>query len=371
MDANKCLLCGSSELEYNKDGHDWEYSCVTCRHVRISSRAKQVLADKYKDKLWLLSAFCRKRTDSQLPPVTIYYDNIEKIVESMKTPASVTEALNRLILYFGKNSKLCGNWIPYDRNTFLDVVIELEEMPFLLRLLREQGYLVLRASDAVKEDKADSETIESSLRRRQDEYAIRLSGEGWKKYESLISSNEDSDKVFVAMWYSDKTKRVREAIKAGIEAAGYDPIIADEGDFTGNIMDFVLGSIRQSKFIVADFTVEPEKIEQVENIDPEKPNHRLKGGVRGGVYYEAGFAKGLGLEVIHTCCNDVDSKDRLHFDVKHENTIFWTDEEVEETYVRTLNERQKNGMPSNLSEKLHDRIVAIFGRGPIVLQKTK
>lgn len=373
MDTNKCLFCGSSELEHNNRDlvHAWEYSCRNCRQVRIAGGATKVLASKYKDKLWLLSAFCRRRTDSKLPPVTIYHDNIEKIIEDMKTPASVTEALNRLIKYFGENSNLCGKWIPYDRNTYLDVVIELEEMPFLLRLLREQGYLVLRASDAVNEDKADSETIESSLRRQQNEYAMRLSGEGWKKYESLISSNEDSHKVFVAMWYSDKTKGVREAIKAGIEAAGYDSIIADEGDYTGNIMDFVLGSIRQSKFIVADFTVEPEKIEQVGNSDPEKPNHHLKGGVRGGVYYEAGFAKGIGLEVIHTCCDDIDSKDRLHFDVKHENTIFWTDDEVEETYVRVLNERQNNGMPRNLSEKLHDRIVAIFGRGPLVLQKIK
>ncbi|RIK46737.1 MAG: hypothetical protein DCC59_16940 [Chloroflexi bacterium] len=39
--------------------------------------------------------------------------------------------------------------------------------------------------------------------------------------------------------------------------------------------------------------------------------------------------------------------------------------------VRKINERQNNGMPSNLSEKLHDRIVAIFGRGPLVLQRTK
>lgn len=46
-------------------------------------------------------------------------------------------------------------------------------------------------------------------------------------------------------------------------------------------------------------------------------------GVRGGVYYEAGFAAGLGIPVIHMVrAADVE---RLHFDTRQINHIVWTD----------------------------------------------
>ena len=45
-------------------------------------------------------------------------------------------------------------------------------------------------------------------------------------------------------------------------------------------------------------------------------------GQRAGVYFEAGFALGLGLPVIWTC-NEED-KDALHFDTRQFNHILWT-----------------------------------------------
>ena len=62
-------------------------------------------------------------------------------------------------------------------------------------------------------------------------------------------------------------------------------------------MDKVLGDIRLSPFVVADFT-----------------EHR------NGVYLEAGFARGLGLRVVHTCRKD--HMDKAHFDTAHSTTLF-------------------------------------------------
>ena len=42
---------------------------------------------------------------------------------------------------------------------------------------------------------------------------------------------------------------------------------------------------------------------------------------RGGVYYEAGFAQGLGLPVIWTCRKDM--IDYVHFDTRHCAHIDW------------------------------------------------
>jgi hypothetical protein len=66
-------------------------------------------------------------------------------------------------------------------------------------------------------------------------------------------------------------------------------------------------------------------------------------GHRGGVYFEAGFAMGLGLPVFFTCRNT--ELEKLHFDVRQYNTIDWSD-------------------ASDLSSRLQVRIEAVIGDGP-------
>ena len=66
--------------------------------------------------------------------------------------------------------------------------------------------------------------------------------------------------------------------------------------------DEIIAEIRRSRFLVADFT-------------------HGEDGARGGVYYEAGFANGLGIKVIHTCRED--AVRTLHFDTSHINHIVW------------------------------------------------
>ena len=46
------------------------------------------------------------------------------------------------------------------------------------------------------------------------------------------------------------------------------------------------------------------------------------------MYYEAGFAHGLGIPVIFTCRKE--DKGKLHFDTSHFNHIFWEEQKPEE-----------------------------------------
>src|SRR6266436_6864511 len=61
----------------------------------------------------------------------------------------------------------------------------------------------------------------------------------------------------------------------------------------------VAGNEVSIRFVVADYT-----------------------GQANGVYFEAGFALGLGLTVIPTC--RADEVPKLHFDIRHLNTLAWT-----------------------------------------------
>ena len=138
-------------------------------------------------------------------------------------------------------------------------------------------------------------------------------------------TNKDSSQAFVAMWFHQSTDGAyREGIEQGIKEAGYKPLRIDRKEHINKIDDEIIAEIRRSRFLVADFT---------QGCD----------GARGGVYYEAGFARGLDLPVIYTCRKDM--KHNLHLDTRQFNHIMW------ETY-------------GELRESLKNRIRAVMGQGP-------
>ena len=156
-----------------------------------------------------------------------------------------------------------------------------------------------------------------------DEYTLTV--EGYARLEELEKANAESSKGFVAMWFDKSTDEAWEkGIKLGIEDAGYEAVRIDEQEHNDKIDDRIIAEIRRSRFIVADFT-------------------QGKKGARGGVYYEAGFAHGLGIEVIFTCRED--ALQHVHLDTRQYNHIVW------ET-------------PEELRRGLAARISAVIGDGP-------
>ena len=128
------------------------------------------------------------------------------------------------------------------------------------------------------------------------------------------------------MWFADgMVEAYGKGIEPGIREAGFNPLRIDQKDHANRIEDEIIAEIRRSRFLVADFT-------------------QGEDGARGGVYYEAGFAHGLGLPVIFTCHQH--SLDTLHFDTSHYNHIVWSE-------------------PDELREKLANRIRAVIGQGPV------
>ena len=132
---------------------------------------------------------------------------------------------------------------------------------------------------------------------------------------------------FCAMWFADEVKPLwSDAIHNAIRESGYEPLRIDAKQHNGKIDDEIVASIRSSRFVVADFT-----------------------GQRGGVYYEAGFAHGLGLPVIFMC-READVTD-LHFDIRQYNCILWKQDELEDAKAR-----------------LKNRILATLGQGPLKIE---
>ena len=112
--------------------------------------------------------------------------------------------------------------------------------------------------------------------------------------------------VFVAMWFDASTTDVWMAgLKPGIEDSEYcSALRVGSLDHNEKIDDRIIAEIRRSGLVVADFT-----------------------GDCGGVYFEAGYARGLGIPVIWTCRRTGSTK--VHFDTNRFNYITWeTPEEL-------------------------------------------
>ncbi len=185
-----------------------------------------------------------------------------------------------------------------------------EEVHYLLKYLDKQGWIELR---------------EYLPGKYNIEVGYTLTVEGYARLAELETANANSTKGFVAMWFDDSTDEAWEqGIKLGIEDAGYEAVRIDQQEHNNKIDDEIIAEIRRSRFVVADFT-------------------QGEDGSRGGVYYEAGFAHGLGIEVIFTCRED--ALQNVHFDTRQYNHIVWK-------------------KPEELRHRLAKRISARIGDGP-------
>lgn len=151
----------------------------------------------------------------------------------------------------------------------------------------------------------------------------KITPTGWKALEAAAYAGTDSEIGFVAMWFKTETDNLwAKGIEPAIQKAGYRAFRIDKEKFINKIDDEIILRIRESRFVVADFT-----------------------GGRDAVSFESGFAMGLGVPVFYTCRED--QADEVNFDQNHYPFIRWTDK----------------ALPA-LVEELSARIMVVIGRGP-------
>jgi len=125
---------------------------------------------------------------------------------------------------------------------------------------------------------------------------------------------------FVAMPFAEEMNDIYDkAIEPAVRDAGYRPIRVDRTEHVNRIDDEIIGRIKASRFMVADFT-----------------------GHRQGVYFKAGMILGPGRTVIWMCKDEELAASRLI----RGSTILLT--------TRALRKRKSE----------YDRIMAIEGAGP-------
>lgn len=128
-----------------------------------------------------------------------------------------------------------------------------------------------------------------------------------KKYDKVsIPPITKRNQIFIAMKFSEDTNIYYEsAYKPVIQSMNYAAMRIDEKEYTGSIIGEIQQEITDSVALIADLT-----------------------GNRGGVYYEAGIARGLQLcnhpiKLLLTCEHKFFDNEKVHFDVSGDNILLY------------------------------------------------
>jgi hypothetical protein len=294
-----CDICGA-EAECGLDWAFPERLCPRCGHYDYDGSTGWWKITS-PDEMVRLSGWVREQNAAGIIPTRITPE-ISRRVTRMSRPGLLDRA-NRILSVIARDHKPDAWFIPktHSRDPELQGVSysrDQDELFLLFAVLVEQGFL--RWGQGI---------------------SAALTVKGVLAAEALGASKSSAAQGFVAMWFDPSLDDAwTNGFDPGIRAAGFRPLRLDDKDFVGGITDEIMSEIRRSRFVVADYTSQ-----------------------RHNVYFEAGFALGLGLTVIPTCRGD--ENDELKFDIRHLNTLVWD-------------------KPADLADKLEKRIRAVIGAGP-------
>jgi hypothetical protein len=302
-----CPLCDRKVPGGHNDVGNLAVMCPACGDYSIDMGTMADLElEQYRKVRHLVSA--HTRSVGELGERTkLDEDTLAKIVESARSPSSLVVSLDDLLLHIRNlttdpMAKAAMPWTDYT----LFKLRSSQDLKDLASLLVNQGL--------VEWGKVDEEKFE-----------CKLTLGGWRKVDEMRKAGRDSSQAFVAMWFDNEMSAAWEGgFEPALKQAGWNPMRVDKKEFNDRVDDYIVTEIRRSGLLVADFT-----------------------GNRGGVYFEAGLAAGLGLSVVWTVRKD--HLKNLHFDTRQYNHVVW--ESTKE-----------------LREKLYYRVMAT-APGPIVISK--
>ena len=301
-----CPICNEMYAESAPPtGRSTHYRCIWCGEFILTTTAASTLEDLLKERptgRTLLSYTIRKMQGDE--PPTLDNQIIKTVLENPRLP-SLKEQQNNLVLYLG-NQRCPGELVEEESGELIAVVgsINYSGLNFIIDHLKQSDLLT---------------TAKNSSEQR----IMSLTMKGWERYDEIQRGNIDSKKAFMAMPFNNPTlDEVYKHFKLAITQTGFDLLRIDERPKAGLIDDRLRVEITTSRFLIAELTDE---------------NH--------GVYWEAGFAEGLGRPVIYTCEKTYFEKVKTHFDTNHHLTVIWEENKIDEA-LEKLKATVRTTLPS-------------------------
>ncbi len=299
---DKCPVCEKQHLveDDQQPVGRRELKCLLCGKYSVDSLVWGALlpAASFDEHRWLMSCILRQKSEENRPLFLESLNFIDELLENADRPKGVSDQADRLLCYFCTRNEALGieNLVPYDPDT--DYPIAFAKNPAQFNKL--MFHL------------AHKDLIRANQRKTAAEPRIK----GWERFEELKAQGASSNQAFVAMSFEDDLDPVwKDGIIPALEHFKLDVKFIKNEEHDEKIDQLIIEEIKKSRLIVADFTLH-----------------------RSSVYFEAGFAEGLGIRVIRTCKSS-DLED-LAFDTKTYNHILWDDPaELKEKLVKRLTKK--------------------------------
>ena len=138
---------------------------------------------------------------------------------------------------------------------------------------------------------------------------INLSLDGWEQYKAEKRGRFAGNYGFLAMQFDEPDLElfVKDVVKPAVkENIGYNLIDMRDRRKAGIIDEIMRRRIRDAKFVIVDLTHD-----------------------NSGAYWEAGYAEGLGKQVIYICEKKKFADKKPHFNTNHCMTVLWSRDDVE------------------------------------------
>lgn len=299
-----CKLPDQTVLAERDYGNKVTYDCKRCGRFTLSGSAEAVA--EHQKKSAELSGWIRERNirGIDIPLLDSYF--MEQLIPSLpkysprEKQIKLLEAVEILTDYPGREVVL----IPEHESSLAWAENE-NEFTYYIKSLMERGLLEI--------PNKGHRSISDPL------YPMIITAEGWDYLEREQGNLSEKVQAFVAMSFEPTLKSAYDnAISPAISATGHRPYRVDADHHLDRIDAKIIAEIKNSRFIVADVTQQ-----------------------KAGVYYEAGFAHGLGIPVIWSVQSD--DLENVHFDTRQYNHIVWESED-------------------ELKNKLQDLILAVIGK---------
>lgn len=210
----------------------------------------------------------------------------------------LNEKISRIESYIYQKTTSIGKSVP----------LEVEKL-YTLFYLKTHSELVailkyLQKSNILRETPVDTNPTANVI----------LTVDGFSKIESTLEDHSQSKKVFIACAFDTPYQDdLVKTIKSACTTCGFDANLVSDERHNNDISHKIITDIKQSKFVIADFTDE-----------------------NNGVYFEAGYAMGESKEVIRLINKEQIKK--LHFDTRQFHHIPWEKDKWEELKEELINQ---------------------------------